>query len=73
MPMIDRNLCQRSGMRASSLSRRGKGGIPADEAQYSFIPPAAIQPKSSANTPPTLLAHFSTLSGASSSCVASQP
>ena len=64
MPNIDNNPCQSTAMMDSSLSRGGQGGIPSNEAQYGFIPPAVINAKPT-STPTTPLAH---LSGTSFPC-----
>jgi filamentous hemagglutinin family protein len=64
MPNIDNSPCQSSAMMDSSLSRAGQGGIPNNEAQYGFIPPAIINTKAT-STPATPLAH---LSGSSLPC-----
>jgi large exoprotein involved in heme utilization and adhesion len=69
MPNIDRSLCQSSAMLSSSLSRGGKGGIPVDEAQYGFIPPAVMPSKLSSSA----VANPSTLSGESLPCASLQP
>lgn len=64
MPDIDNSPCQSSAMMDSSLSRAGQGGIPNNEAQYGFIPPAITNTKAT-STPATPLAH---LSGSSLPC-----
>ena len=74
MPNIDRNLCQSSAMLGSSLARGGQGGIPADEARYSYIPLIAAQSELSASSiTTTALAQPSTLLGESFPCVSLQP
>lgn len=73
IPNIDKNQCQSSAMLGSTLTRGGQGGIPADESQYSFIPPATIPPKSQHNTAANPLIHTSSLSDKSFPCTSLQP
>lgn len=41
-PQVNNNPCHSSIISASSLARRGKGGIPLSET-HGFIPPASLQ------------------------------
>jgi filamentous hemagglutinin family protein len=71
MPNIDNSLCQTSAMLGSSLARGGKGGIPADETQHSYIP-IAIENIGATNSM-IATTETSTLSGASLPCAQLQP
>lgn len=75
IPKIDRWGCQASTIPASVLARGSRGGLPATEARYSFIPPAnklpVINQATGGNSlDPQLLAAYTPSKNSNYSCAA---